>query len=59
MSKLWCWLFGHKLWAQAAIPGPDGKPILTGTFNPITGEQGVAYRWEKQKFCLRCGMDQE
>lgn len=46
LTKLWCWLFGHRDYAKAITGNvsPDGFPM---------------YRWEKQKFCLCCGRENE
>lgn len=48
LTKLYCWLFGHRFWTKAYTNE------LTGTKHPITGELGHFYRHEKMPFCLRC-----
>ena len=53
ITRLVCWLVGHKFYAKAYMA------VRTGTFNPITGVEGHFYRLERQKFCLRCGLEPE
>ena len=51
IKKLICFLWGHKFMAKA----------YTGQSMKITnylGQESLAslYRWEAQKYCLRCGI---
>jgi len=50
LTKLWCFLFGHKFIAK----GFTGNVVESdnGLGMPI---KSAMYRWEAQKWCLRCG----
>lgn len=49
IPKVICWLWGHKFWIKAHTGEALG-------LDPI-GRTIYAYRWEKQKFCLRCNKE--
>lgn len=53
IKRLICWIWGHKIIVKAYTG--HTMPVT----NPLTeAEQNVAmYKWEKMKFCLRCGKD--
>lgn len=55
LTKLWCWLFGHSMWKFICDLDENGKPIQTGSNNPISGEPGFVGRKERQLFCSVCG----
>jgi hypothetical protein len=49
LSRLWCWLFGHKFWCKAYTGGSGIEDLM--------GREIMYYRWERQKFCACCGCD--
>ena len=53
IKKLICLIWGHKFMVKA-YTGQQYEVI-----NRLTGcpEIGNYYKWERQKFCLRCGAD--
>lgn len=46
INKFICWIFGHRIMFRA----------FTGIIR-INYEDVPTYKWEKQKHCLRCGME--
>jgi len=54
LTKLICWFLGHKFWAKAIVGEPFNASPNQITGLPVTGHY---YRYEKQKFCLRCGYE--
>jgi len=50
IQKLRCWLFGHK----TVVKAYTGETVVAdGTFDRDV--KHLLYRWERSKFCLRCG----
>ena len=50
IQKLLCWLFGHKTMFRAAI----GRTLTVDT--PFERDMKIPLvKWERSKFCLRCG----
>jgi len=45
--KFFCWLLGHKTIAKA----------LTGEILKVNEIDIRLYRWERQKYCMRCGVE--
>jgi hypothetical protein len=45
--KFKCWWFGHKTMAM----------ILTGEILKVNGVDIKLCRWERQKYCIRCGIE--
>lgn len=50
LTRLWCWLFGHKFWEQAAT----GNYIEVTDPVTYTTVKKALYRWELQSHCVRC-----
>ena len=48
LTRLYCWLFGHKFWTKVY------SKRKTDTRSYVIDPPLLFYRYEKQPFCLRC-----
>jgi len=50
IQKLLCWLFGHK----TVVKAYTGQTLVADSHFERDFKH-LLYRWERSKFCLRCG----